>query len=140
MVSISMANAIVLLILFINSWIYSYQKDEKHSNNTLSYEDCVFFIQYHNLVGCAVGMIIAIPVGKYADKIEPKYTLPFAFLQCSICYLLIWLSVPGGWLYYISGPMLHIAMTIKLIIVKSYAFRMFPVEVRSSLISNIGIL
>ena len=63
----------------------------------------------------------------------------FSFLFSALVFAILWLSIPGKWLFWISGPLYHVAMHLKFIIIKSYAFRMFPVDVRGLIISNYSI-
>lgn len=128
-----------MIVIFINNWIYSYKKSDDFPDNTLSMDQCLFFIQYHNVAGCIASVLFAMVIGKYTDKVEPKFTLAFAFILSALSGVSMYLTKPGHWTFYVFSPLIHVNAHTVLITIRSYSNRMFPMEIRSTLIGNISV-
>ena len=135
---ISVSTSVPLLLVFVNSWIYSYKISEAHPENTLTMDDCLFLIQYHNIVGCFLAGVLALLVGRYTDRVEPRVSLGLTYSCGFLILLAMFFTVPGHWFYYVSSAFFHTAHHTKMVAIRAYTQRMFPIEIRSTLLGNIA--
>lgn len=127
-----------IVLLFFNNWLYSYKKSELHPSNQLTMQDCLFLIQYHNIVGCILSATSAMLIGKYTDRMRPRISLGIGYSAGATILVCMYLTTPGTWFFYLSAPLFHLTLTVKMIAVRAYSQRMFPVEIRSTLLGNIS--
>lgn len=76
-------------------------------------------------------------IGKIADKFEPKIILPLVFLISALASIALGFSTPSFWSFAIAAPLFHISMNIKMIVVKTNCYKMYPIEIRATLIGNV---
>lgn len=135
---ISVGVMLPVVMIFFNNWIYSYKHSKTHLNNSLTMQECLFLIQYHNIVGCILSSATAMTIGKYTDKMQPKVSICLGYLLGVFTLVAMYFTEPGKWFFYVSAPLLHVVMHAKMIAIRSYSMRMFPVEIRSTLLGNIS--
>lgn len=126
----------------MNSWIYSYEidKENPNPNQILTYDEVLYWIQFHNITGCVFSSIGTVIIGKFADRIQPKVTIPLSFLFGALSCFALYLSTPSKWDYMVAAPMFHVVLHGKFIVIKSYCYRMYPIQVRATLLGNSVVL
>ena len=103
-------------------------------------EDCLFYIQYHKIIGCILSAVSALPIGKYSDMLAPRTSLSLSYLASALTLLLLSTTTPSpSFSFYLLSPLFHLIEHAKAITTRAYALRMFPKEIRSILLGNLSV-
>jgi len=75
----------------------------------------------------ALAICVIFFIGKYADKMSPKVTVPAVFFFNSAIFFISFFSDPGTLAFYIVMPLFNVGLMSAVVILLSYSNTMIPI-------------
>jgi len=82
-----------------------------------------------------LAICVIMVIGKYADKMSPKVTVPAVFFFNSAIFFVSYFSDPGTLAFYIIMPLFNVGLMSSVVILLSYSNIMIPIEIRGGMSS-----